>query len=102
MRVIAELLGLPEEDFPRFQELSAAFLGITAIGNDELMEIGAVAANELIQYFDGIIADKWQHPGADLISQLLEVEEEGNRLSAEELNSTCIVCSSLAMRQLTT
>ena len=91
VRVIAELLGLPEEDVPRFQKLSREFLGITAIGNGELMDIGAAAATELIQYFDKVIANKRQHPGNDLISELLEVEEDGHRFSTEELNSACIV-----------
>mgnify|MGYP006160439989 FL=1 len=91
VRVIAELLGLPEQDIPRFQELSAEFLGLTAIGNNELMDIGAAAAEELGQYFDGVIAAKRQNPGTDLISQLLEVEQEGVRISTAELNSTCTV-----------
>jgi cytochrome P450 len=91
VRVIAELLGLPEEDLPRFQRLSADFLGIIAIGNGELMDIGAAAASELVQYFDKIITSKRQRPGDDLISQLLAAEEDGDRITSDELNSTCIV-----------
>lgn len=89
--VIAELLGLPKEDVPRFQELSHRFVGLTAIGNNELMNVGARAASELHDYFADVIASKRQTPGDDLISNLIEVEEGGDRLTNEELNSTCIV-----------
>jgi cytochrome P450 len=89
--VIAELLGLPKEDVPRFQELSHRFVGLTAIGNNELMNVGARAASELHDYFADVIASKRQTPGDDLISNLIEVEEEGDRLTNEELNSTCMV-----------
>ncbi|MBT5724124.1 MAG: cytochrome P450 [Gammaproteobacteria bacterium] len=91
VRVIAELLGLPKEDVSRFQQLSTDFISITAIGNSELMDIGTAAAEELEAYFDQVITHKRQHPGDDLISQLLEVEEQGDRLAARELVSTCIV-----------
>lgn len=89
--VIAELLGLPKEDVPWFQEISRKFLGITAIGNNELMDIGTDAGIELGEYFEKIIEQKRQKPGDDLISQLLAVEEEGDKLTKEELNSTCTV-----------
>jgi len=89
--VIAELLGLPKKDLKRFQELSEDLLGLTALGNDELMDAGAIANAELVSYFEGVIAHKRQHPDQDMISRLIEAEEEGDRLNAEELNSTCVV-----------
>lgn len=89
--VIAELLGLPEEDQPRFLELSRQLVGILALGNTELMDAGACASEELSEYFARQIEGKRQSPGDDLISKLIEVEEEGDRLSNEELISTCIV-----------
>lgn len=49
--VIAELLGLPEADLPMFHELSEGLIGLTALGNDELMEAGAKANAKLISYF---------------------------------------------------
>lgn len=91
VNVIAELLGLPEADYARFQELSHQFVGLTAIGNNELMDLGAGAADKLNSYFERIIAEKRRLPGDDLISKLIEAEEEGDRLTNEELISTCIV-----------
>lgn len=89
--VIAELLGLPEEDLPRFQELSEGLLGITAIGDDEKMMAGVLANEQLMEYFSGIVEYKRSHPGQDMISRLIEAEEAGDRLTPEELISTCIL-----------
>ncbi len=89
--VIAEMLGLPEEDLPRFQELSNQLLGITALGNDELMSAGVRANEQLEAYFRDVIDAKRRAPGQDLISRLIEAEEEGDRLSTQELYSTCIL-----------
>jgi len=89
--VIAELLGLPEEDLPRFQALSEDLIGLSALGNDALMDAGAKANAELIAYFSEVIAAKRSAPGDDMISRLIAAEEDGDRLTAEELNSTCVV-----------
>lgn len=87
--VIAELLGLPESDLPRFQKLSEELLGLTAIGNDEEMKLGAIANEELVNYFKEIIGLKRENPDQALISRLIQAEEEGDRLTADELYSTC-------------
>jgi cytochrome P450 len=89
--VIAELLGLPESDLTRFQKLSIDLLGLTALGDDEQMERGAKANEDLISYFSGIIDDKRRNPDQALISRLIAAEEEGDRLSAEEVYSTAIL-----------
>jgi len=89
--VIAEMLGLPEKDLPRFQELSNRLLGLTALGNDELMQAGARANDQLEDYFKEVIEAKRQSPGQDLISRLIEAEEEGDRLSTQEMYSTCVL-----------
>ena len=89
--VIAEMLGLPEEDLPRFQALSNQLLGLTVLGNDELMQAGVRANNELQDYFAEVIEAKRKAPGQDLISRLIAAEEEGDRLSTEEMYSTCVL-----------
>jgi cytochrome P450 len=40
------------------------------------------------EYTAQLVADKRRHPGDDLISQMITIEEEGDRLSEEELLST--------------
>jgi len=89
--VIAKMLGLPEKDLPRFQDMSNRLLGLTALGNDEMMEAGDLANDQLVDYFKELIEKKRKTPGQDLIGRLIAVEEEGDRLSLEEMYSTCVL-----------
>jgi cytochrome P450 len=89
--VIAEMLGLPEADLPRFQDMSNRLLGLTALGNEALMQAGAIANDELEDYFKQAIEEKRKSPGQDLLSRLIEAEAEGDRLSPEEMYSTCVL-----------
>ena len=80
VRVIARILGLPEADWPRFLRLSTRLIAV--MRNWE----GALAASrELRGYFAEIIADRRKHPRDDLVSQLIEAEVDGHRLSDDEI-----------------
>ena len=87
--VIAEMLGLPEEDRVQFRAWAEQILGITAIGQPELIEQAAQANMELVDYFKRIIEQKRQAPGDDIISELIAAEEAGDRLTASEMYATC-------------
>ena len=89
--VIAELLGLPKKDMAVFQSLSEELLHLTAIGDDELMERGTLANEKLVEYLEEVIEQKRQSPGQDLIGRLIAAEEEGDRLTSEEMYSTCVL-----------
>ena len=80
VRVIARILGLPEADWPRFLRLSTQLIAV--MRNWE----GAMAASrELRGYFGEIIADRRKHTRDDLVSQLIEAEVDGRRLSDDEI-----------------
>jgi cytochrome P450 len=89
--VIAELLGLPDSDREQFQHWSNELLGITLIDDPEMVARGNTANNALIDYFTRIIAEKRLSPSQDLIGQLIAAEEEGDRLTAGEMYSTCVL-----------
>lgn len=89
--VIAEMLGLPQEDRDQFQVWSHELLGIAMIEDPDLVERGNNANNQLIEYFTRIIEEKRVSRGQDLICQLIAAEEEGDRLSAQEMYSTCVL-----------
>ena len=89
--VIAELLGLPDSDREQFQAWSNELLGIALIDDPDMVERGNNANNALIEYFTGIIEQKRQTPSQDLIGQLIAAEEEGDRLTAGEMYSTCVL-----------
>jgi cytochrome P450 len=79
--MICDLLGVPYEDRDHFQELAAAFMSITAMTDDEKM----ARLGELAGYLAGLAEQRREHPEDDLISALVLAQEEGDRLTAEEL-----------------
>lgn len=88
--VIAELLGVPPEDRSSFHQWSS----VVAASLDPLISAEREAAaegarRELHAYLRGIIAQRRREPRADLISALVAVEEQGEKLSEPELVIMC-------------
>ncbi|HEY3463944.1 MAG TPA: hypothetical protein VGL47_02350 [Amycolatopsis sp.] len=79
MTVICELLGVPEEDRQSFRE---CVLVITA--QDAAGQL-ATASTGLLGYLGELIERKRAEPGDDLLSKLVRVSDDGDRLSAAEL-----------------
>lgn len=82
VRVIANILGLPEEDFAQFQQWS---IELIALGAD--IERGLAASESLRQYFSGIVEERRRLPRDDVISDLVQAEIDGERLSDEAIYS---------------
>jgi cytochrome P450 len=83
MLVIAELLGVPQQDRARFKAWSDAVIGVAGMG-------GSPRA-EMIAYFRQIIEQRRLAPQGDLISALLAAEVEGQRLTEQELLGFCVL-----------
>jgi cytochrome P450 len=87
--VIAEMLGVPPEDRDRFKRWSddttAAAANVTSELSPDVLRKSIAAIEELQAYFRGIIARRRAEPRDDLISALVRAQEEGDRLSDEEL-----------------
>lgn len=81
-RIIAGLLGLPEQDYPQFQRWSISLL--SWILNPER---GLAAAAALCEYFAPILEARRTDPQDDLISLLAEAEIDGEKLTDEEIFS---------------
>ena len=81
-RIIAALLGLPEEDFPQFQRWSISMLSFTI--NPER---GKAASQALVDYFKPILAERRVEPREDLISSLAAAEIDGHKLDDEDIYS---------------
>jgi len=87
--VIAELLGVPAEDHRQFKEWSSAL--VSAIGSANPLDGRAQferALGQLLDYLRGIIAERRKAPQDDLISAMLEAQEERDALSDAELLAT--------------
>ena len=84
--VIAEMLGVPAEDRPRFRVWSAqrARLLEPTIGARE-REVAAEAGEAFNDYFRPIIQARRAAPEDDIVSALAQAEEEGDVLTEREL-----------------
>jgi len=82
VRVIARLLGLPEEDFPQFQRLSVELIGLVAD-----IDRGLAASESLREYFAEVVAERRARPAEDVISDLVLAEVDGEKLHDEAIYS---------------
>ena len=84
--VIAEMLGVPPEDRDTFKRWSTSIAALTnpMISPQLLAEVQRVR-DELGDYIGQVVEERRRAPREDLISALVEAEEEGNVLSIEEL-----------------
>ena len=90
--VIAEMLGVPAEDMDRFEGWSNDIaLIVEPILAPAQVERVRRATGELFAYFETIVEVRRRAPRDDLVSALLAAEEEGDRLTREELLSTMLL-----------
>jgi len=85
LQVIAELLGVPQEDRHRMFEWSNRMVGNEDPEYQDQTELALTSAMELYGYASELFAKKRIDPHADLMSALTTVEIEGERLSDMEL-----------------
>ena len=80
--VICELLGLPEEDRDTFRSWTNVIVGGPAY-HDRL----AGAMRDLVAYTRGLLAQRREQSGEDLLSGLISARDDQDRLSEDELTS---------------
>jgi len=83
--VIADLLGVPQEDRHNMFDWSNRMIGQEDPEFQITAEIAQESAMELYAYAAGLFAEKKANPHEDLMSVLTEVEVEGEKLSELEL-----------------
>lgn len=92
VKVIASLLGFPDEDEHLLRPWSQAIVKMYEVNPSEQAKLEArTAATEFAEYVRGLMMERKQSPGTDLISELVVVEEAGEKLNARELIATCIL-----------
>ncbi len=90
--VICHLLGVPQEDGPRLLAWSHAIVKMYELHTDENLQRAAErAAGEFIDYVRDIIAARRRVPEQDLITELIQVADQGDRLTEDEIVCTVIV-----------
>ncbi|UZI29860.1 cytochrome P450 [Streptomyces sp. VB1] len=90
--VIAEMLGVPEADRGLLRPWSAAICGMFELNPSEGTAEAAVRASvDFSAYLRGLIAERRTNPGEDLVSALIAAHDEGERLTEQEMISTCVL-----------
>lgn len=90
--VIAEMLGVPPEDRNRFKEWSHPLTETLEPGTDlpKLMKAGK-AGLELRDYLVPLFEERSKNPKDDLITALVQAEEEGSKLTKAELLANTVL-----------
>ncbi len=82
LQVIADLMGMPEEQWPQFFKWSEAVIpGATDWPEEERQALSA----EMVTYLLAAAAERRAHPGEGIISELGAAELDGDRLTDAEL-----------------
>ena len=84
--VIAEMLGVPAEDRGRFRAWSRDLAPtIDPMILPDQLERAAAAIDQFADYFAHLVAARRAAPRADLLSAMIAAEEQGDKLSQDEL-----------------
>jgi cytochrome P450 len=92
VRIILEMLGIPQELNETFVDWSRA-IAVFRGSPDRTVEHAQAAQDALIgltEFFRKTVAERRRNKGNDLISLLIDIEEEGEVLTEEELYAQCI------------
>lgn len=90
--IIARLLGVPEAMAPDLLAWSNAMVGMYMAGRTRATEDRAVAATEaFVAFMRAYVDERRARPADDLITHLIAAEEAGERLTTDELITTCIL-----------
>jgi pimeloyl-[acyl-carrier protein] synthase len=90
--VICELFGVPESDRERFRAWSRELVRLLdpLVAADSL-ERALQARLALRGYLRELIAERRAQPTGDLLTALIEAEDQGHKLSEQELVSMCLL-----------
>jgi cytochrome P450 len=91
-QVISDMLAMPTERRDEIRDWSQALTGaLEPTADDAVIAAADAASAQLSAYLRDVIADRRRHLGDDVLSQLLQVEEAGDRLSPAELMSFVVL-----------
>jgi cytochrome P450 len=85
---LCDLLGLPREDIPSFQHWAGGMGLAFGLLSPEARQVVEKSLEGISEYAETLIERRRAEPADDLVSDLIRAEEEGERLSTEELSAT--------------
>jgi cytochrome P450 len=91
--VIMAMLGVPREELAKVKRMSdemALFIGSSRMSGDKY-DIAERATKQMAAFFLELIQDRRRNAKDDLLSQLVHLDDGGDRLTEDELVATCIL-----------
>lgn len=88
--IICELFGAPKEDWKQFSHWATDIFRIFNNNLDEDLPVIVQANIELDEYLGELIDHRRGTPSDDLVTTLIAAEDEGDRLTHDELISLCV------------
>ncbi len=90
--IISEMLGVPVTMGPQLLDWSHKMVAMYTHGRTrETEEIANRATQEFSDFLRSYVAERKKKPGDDLLSQLIAAQEDGQKLSEDELVSSTIL-----------
>jgi cytochrome P450 len=90
--IISEMLGVPVSMGPQLLDWSHDMVAMYTHGRTrETEEIANRAAREFSDFLRGYVVERKKSPGDDLLSLLIAAQEDGQKLSEDELVSSTIL-----------
>lgn len=86
LQVIAELIGIPQEDRHKVFDWSNRMIGFTDPEYGTSIEGGAQAAAEMFAYSDQLAKQRLEDPQDDVVSILMQADFDGEKLDPLEFN----------------
>ena len=86
LQVIAELIGIPQEDRHQIFQWSNQMIAVGDPEYSPTMDVATKAAAGMFEYSSKLTADRRENPKDDLLTVLLNAEVEGEKLEDMELN----------------
>jgi len=90
LKVIAEMIGIPADEWPRFRRWSDVILTLSETVSGSAAGVAAGTAfrattAEMAEYLPALMEDRRRSPKDDLLSNLVHAEVDGERLTATEI-----------------
>lgn len=100
--VIGELVGVPRSDWPALRSLTRqASEGLEMFAPPEVLTKSDLALQEMERYFLQLVRERQATPREDLISALGAVENDGDRLTMEELIAVVVLLFGAGFQTMT-
>lgn len=91
LRVIAAMLGAPVENYLKFREWSRSLSATIEAVTPEILSGAIRASDEMVVFLGEIIKARKIVQKDDLISRMVNAEENGAMLTEDELMATCML-----------